>query len=169
MDAIKSSKLSAHISKPFDPSLCDDCQIRGYCIWKLKKEVVDEKIYSLKEFINQVPLRSPKPNLQKAYDAFHQDDYETAILLFRASLSNGNTEDGVYLGLALSYFFEKDYESASYYIYYFSNKLYGVPANYISSFIDICNENLNATFNEALSDTRPVYSVLKDTMPIQIS
>ena len=53
-----------------------------------------------------------KYHLQVACDAFHQEDYETAILNFRAVLEVGNFYEAI-IGLAVAYFMVKDYENAA--------------------------------------------------------
>ena len=53
-----------------------------------------------------------KFHLQVACNAFHQEDYETAILNFRAVLEVGNFYEAI-IGLAVACFMVKDYENAA--------------------------------------------------------
>ena len=98
--------------------LCDECEALGYC--RLDNNKLSTIRYTIKDYLNLVPVsiyggklgKYSKFHLQVACDAFHQEDYETAILNFRAVLEVGNFYEAV-IGLAVACFMVKDYENAA--------------------------------------------------------
>lgn len=118
--------------------LCDYCLTFGWCM-KYNSDYSDnqEEIlkfgiedysnnqeeslkFGIKDYLNLVPTivecgqygKYSKFHLQVACDAFHQEDYETAILNFRAALEV-NTFYVAVIGVALAYFMVKDYDNAA--------------------------------------------------------
>lgn len=53
-----------------------------------------------------------KKPLQTAYEAFHQQDYETAILNYKAVLAQNPLNKAAHLGLAIALYFNHKYEGA---------------------------------------------------------
>ena len=104
--------------------------------------------YPVKVFENMIPLRAEnnnnyiRSNLQKAYDAFHQEDYETAVLLFRMLLTDYNKPEELNLYAAVSYFFAADYENAVTFMNYYSEKPYGYDRVMGNAFIDLCCDKM---------------------------
>jgi hypothetical protein len=98
--------------------LCDECKALGYC--RLSINQFSNKKFTVKDYLNLVPAqfyggkmgKYSKFHLQVACDAFHQEDYETAILNFRAVLEAVNDYDA-FIGLAVAYFMVKDYDNAA--------------------------------------------------------
>ena len=117
-----------------DEPLCDECKELGYCkeTWATEKtyrneifnssKPIDEneKVISLKGLLQLVPLRVPdsrfgdytKKHLQEAFDSFHQEDYETALLHFLAVLEANSNISVVFLGTSLCYYMQGDIENA---------------------------------------------------------
>ena len=111
-----------------DPFLCQECQKLGYCRLaaenRKKKEQAAERnkaefVMADQDIRNLVPLNSRDArgkysgeHLQVAYEAFHQEDYETAILHFMAVLESGIQRQAAELGLAVSHYFMKNHETA---------------------------------------------------------
>ena len=95
-----------------------------------------------------IPLRAEnnnnyiRSNLQKAYDAFHQEDYETAVLLFRMLLSDYNKPEELNLYAAVAYFFAGDYENAVTFMNYYSERPYGYDRVMGNAFIDLCCDKM---------------------------
>ena len=108
-----------------------------------------KRVFPLKYFENLIPLRANnnnnyiRSNLQKAFDAFHQEDYETAVLLFRMLLTEYNKFEDFNLYAAISYFFEGDYENAVTFMNYYSEKTYGYDRVMGNAFIDLCCDKMN--------------------------
>ena len=102
-----------------------------------------KRVFPLKYFENLIPLRAQnnnnyiRSNLQKAFDAFHQEDYETAVLLFRMLLTEYNKFEDFNLYAAISYFFEGDYENAVMFMNYYSEKTYSYDRVMGNAFIDL--------------------------------
>ena len=107
-----------------------------------------KRVFPVKYFENLIPLRAEnnnnyiKKNLQKAFDAFHQEDYETAVLLFRMLLTEYNKFEDFNLYAAISYFFEGDYENAVTFMNYYSEKMYGYDKVMGNAFIDLCCDKM---------------------------
>ena len=105
--------------------------------------------FPLKYFENLIPLRAEnnnnyiKSNLQKAFDAFHQEDYETAVLLLRMLLSDYTKPEALNLYAAIAYFFEGDYDNAITFMNYYGEKPYGYDQEMANAFIDLCCKKLN--------------------------
>lgn len=110
----------------------EQCKILGYCVRAKAREREEmeeqEKAYRMSsEFIGKiVPLSVNSENsfhigqysekhLQTAFDAFHQQDYETAVLHCKAIVQE-NPECGVaYVCLAVSEYYRQNFEEANYY------------------------------------------------------
>lgn len=141
------------------PLLCDRCQYAGKCLEyhrtptpKLKSEydldnkilplntrdfTSDSKYRSLSALINQLPIRVEgtrfsrftKLHLDKGFEAFHQKDYETALINLLAAFDGISQVKEVLLCISLCHFFLGDYDNAvvvanvynSRYSYYFSS------------------------------------------------
>lgn len=106
--------------------------------------------YNLADVKNLIPLRAidsqdfhynnyTKDNLQKAFDTFHQEDYETAILIFKKIVEVNFEMKEVYLYLGISYYCFKDYENASQFISYYGDNKYGINRDLISGLLDFCS------------------------------
>lgn len=110
----------------------DKCNKLGYCIIRHAKYKVElaerEKAYRMKEdFIGHlIPLivaKDPinhigeysRQHLQMALDAYHQQDYETAILHCKAVIQENGFGVIAYLCIAVSEYYQGNYEEASYY------------------------------------------------------
>ena len=109
------------------------------------KDVAGSKrLFPIKYFENLIPLRAEnnnnyiKSNLQKAFDAFHQEDYESAVLLFRMLLSDYNKPDELNLYAAVAYFFAGDYDNAVTFMHYYGERPYGHDRVMGNAFIDLC-------------------------------
>jgi hypothetical protein len=98
--------------------LCDECEALGYC--RLSNNKLSSKRFTVKDYLNLVPAhfycgkmgKYSKFHLQVACDAFHQEDYETAILNFRAVLEADDYYNAI-IGLAVACFMVKDYDNAA--------------------------------------------------------
>jgi|GEM_PF-4083912 len=109
-------------------ALCEFCKEAGFCRGMEFKFIVDTvheiKQFNIKEYLSLVPLRATdyrynhftKKYIQTAFDAFHQEDYETALLNFRVIESECQSYIDVLIGLSLSCFMVKDYEKAIYFM-----------------------------------------------------
>ena len=110
---------------------------------------VNKPQYPVKVFENMIPIRAEnnnnyiRSNLQKAYDAFHQEDYETAVLLFRMLLSDYSKPDELNLYAAISYFFAEDYENAARFMEYYREKSFAYDTRKGAAFLDMCIERIN--------------------------
>ena len=112
-------------------SLCDECKSLGYCkafasdAYKELHEVATSTLrnpaFDLTHYTAKIPFRVDvklglseyaKVHLQTAYDAFHQDDYETALLHFKSVAVGGSNYLGADYFLALSYFMLGNYQMA---------------------------------------------------------
>ena len=93
-----------------------------------------------------------KFHLQVACNAFHQEDYETAILNFSAVLEVGNFYEAV-IGLAVTCFMVKDYENASIFIERYETRY---PEDIIEKFKEEINRlsiNTATIKEEAIAET----------------
>ena len=147
-------KLKKAISKLPPMILCDKCKALGYCRALTEEDFSESKrLYSIKDFESMIPIRAVSSNalhynnyavdtLQKAFDAFHQNDYETAILLFRMIINDNAELHEANLYVAISYLFTEDYENASRFVIYNSDDRYGMDRNMISGFLDLCTEKI---------------------------
>ena len=110
---------------------------------------VNRPQYNVKDFENMIPLRAEnnnnyiRSNLQKAFDAFHQEDYETAVLLFRMLLSDYSKPEELNLYAAISYFFAKDFENAARFMEYYREKSFAYDTRKGAAFLDLCSEKIN--------------------------
>lgn len=118
---------ASHFNKApgeFISYLCEECKRLGYCKSRHEKAEAEARIknvirFNIKDYLKQVPLQIEdsyydpfsKFHLQEACDAFHQADYETAILNFRAVTSVMGSFSIAIIGAALSYFMLKDYDT----------------------------------------------------------
>ena len=93
-----------------------------------------------------------KFHLQVACNAFHQEDYETAILNFRAVLEVGNFYEAI-IGLAVAYFMVKDYKNTSIFIERYKTRY---PEDIIESLkndISTLATNIATIKEEAIAET----------------
>ncbi len=115
-------------------SLCESCRKLGYCregrINLLMEKPIEprwEKAltrpvnFNLKYYCAKIPLRVPegttlnefgRKHLQIAYDAFHQDDFETALLNYKCIDHGGAYNNQPDYFLALTFFLLGNYENA---------------------------------------------------------
>ncbi len=128
-----------------DSPLCLDCRKLGYCRQLKSEEVVTK--YSLKDYISLVPLQVSNSRLgnysrhhvQHAHDAFHQEDYETAILNYKAAMEGSGDVEEILIGLALSYYCIEDLENASKFMQQYADKVYSSKLKDVAnSFMDVC-------------------------------
>ncbi len=73
--------------------------------------------FEVKRLKHLVPFKayqrtSPSPQLQKAHDLFHNDQYTEAVELYKELLVTRNDLDEAKAGLAISYFILEEYEHA---------------------------------------------------------
>lgn len=120
-----SDEMWAAIDKLPPLILCDACKALGYCRDSgshLREMLYYEETFDLKKYLNRVPVTAvinyrnstfERKHLQAAYDAFHQDDFETALLNFKAAGESNNPDAPVSYSLALTYFMMEDYEQAA--------------------------------------------------------
>ncbi len=84
-----------------------------------------------------------KKHLQLAYDAFHQQDYETARLQFHIVLKKRGKLEEALIGLAITYFHLGDYENA--FLYMWKNgELKDHESGIVNLFKDTCIEAMAA-------------------------
>ncbi len=104
-------------------NFCDHCKILGYCVASknMRTYVQSDFVrFTVKDYLDLVPVQIKgaqfgnysKLHLQIAYDAFHQQDYETAILHFRAVVDVIGFNKEVTTSLVVANFMAKDYENA---------------------------------------------------------
>lgn len=135
-----------HGVRPFFDGPCDECKAFGKC--KLNNRV-EYKIwngdYSLEDFVRSlVPYSANdtrgafiREHMQAAYDAFHDQDYETAGLHFMTIINERPKEPIVFLGLASIKYFLKDYaEAIEYAKQYAAHRMFG--SNRVRFFIKCC-------------------------------
>jgi len=144
--------------------LCDECKEVGYCMLSPKHlksktqhefsdlPVVSDELFNknqlekyFKFLMNSVPLRvnqnkyndfSPK-NLDKGFEAFHQENYETALFHFSTPFDGPREIKEVLLGTALCHFMLGDYENASSVSTLYTSKF--SPYEYdLEKLIDLC-------------------------------
>ena len=161
-----------------DEPLCDECKELGYCKETLamekrakassyipeelpKVEMLKENknVSSLKELLNLVPLHAhkgrfgdyTKKHLQTAYDAFHQEDYETALLNFLTVLETNSNVSDAFLGTAICYYMLGDFEKALGYSHYLENISRVGSELLLKSFFDLCaTEKKKVEVNEGV-------------------
>lgn len=137
--------------------LCNDCKPFGYCKYAEKLEQLQlrllelPKLFSFSDFAKHIPVQSFNGNLgvytnkhlQIACDAFHQEDYETALLNFKAALEGRANLNYAHLGLALCYFKMNNFEMALIHIEYHCNANwhYGV-STMVQHFRTLCEIGL---------------------------
>ncbi len=121
-----------------DLFLCNECKILGYCKVEQLRQNLQEKLHGIpksftfKDYAKYIPIQSfngsygayTNKHLQLGCDAFHQEDYETAFIHFKAALEARSNIDFVYLALALCCFKMNDFEMALLYNEYKANQLY---------------------------------------------
>ena len=163
-----------------DITLCNKCKPLGFCLAAKDENnsVLQSKLlnYNLADVKNLIPIRAinsqdfhyndyAKDNLQKAFDAFHQDDYETAILLFRMIVDDNAQMKDVHLYLGISYFFNKDYENALSFISYYLDREYTSKTELLSWLLDLCSN----VKNESTVPIPPQKSLLNCTVDCKIT
>ena len=148
-----------------DLILCNKCKPAGYCLASTEQhDLYCSKLmqFDFRDVKNLIPIRAKnsqnfhyndyaKDNLQKAFDAFHQDDYETEILLFRMIVDDNAQMKDVHLYLGISYFFNKDYENALSFISYYLDKEYTSKTEMISWLLDLCSDVKNHPSEDILN------------------
>ena len=148
-----------------DLILCNKCKRAGFCLASTEQhDLYYSKLmqFDYKDLQNLIPIRAinsqdfhyndyAKDNLQKAFDAFHQEDYVTAVLLFRMIVDDNAQMKDVHLYLGISYFFYKDYENALSFINYYLDREYTSKIEMISCLLDLCNEVKNQHSEDILN------------------
>ncbi len=133
----KQNRKSSTNKKVLDPKmgvyLCDECQSLGFCRlsmrdfenkWSLGKTAYrrwkEQVIMNDIDIQNLIPVKADfvkgkytKEHYQMAFDAFHQQDYETAYLHFKAVEEYITDEHGVNMGIAVCLYFMKAYTEAA--------------------------------------------------------
>ena len=111
-----------------NPFLCNDCKKLGYCRlaaeehrMKGEAERLTKAMFRMEDadIRNLVPLNRKgitsayiREHLETADLAFHQEDYETAILHYQAVLEGCPSQNTTHIFLAVSFYFMRDFESA---------------------------------------------------------
>ena len=141
-----------HYSLP-DLTLCNKCKHLGYCLAAVDENnsVLQSKLLNIDiaDIKSLIPIRAihsqafhyngyAKDSLQKAFDAFHQDDYETSIHIFTEIFEDNGQMKDIHLYLGISHFCINDYENASRFIGYYVDKDYRNNEERISSLLDLC-------------------------------
>ena len=133
----------------FNKTLCPLCQPYGHCRNTLPP-LPQTKQYQLQDYLDMVPLhvvnagmvrcnKAGKLHLTNAYDAFHQQDYETAMLQFHTVLEESATVEEALIGLAIAYYFMGDFENANRYMMYYGDiKPFQPATDIVNSFQDLC-------------------------------
>ncbi len=125
------TKLKKHPLHLPDLMLCDDCVGLGYCKEyasdhlpepsKIATRIEVTRPFNLNYYTAKIPLRVDsklglsryaKEHLQTAYGAFHQDDFETALLHFKSVEPGGAYYYHSDYFLALTYFMLGNYQMA---------------------------------------------------------
>ena len=145
--------------------LCDECKALGYCRVGREKENItyNSRVikFDIEKYKKYVLLRIDgsrygqysKFHLQAALDAFHQEDYETAILHFRATIENAAHLTEAYYGLTLSYFITKDYENAMTFAERCNGNLEALKEEIVRCYNnDIANKKLESDIQKILDD-----------------
>lgn len=141
--------------------LCDECRKDGYCKLNNSPKATLKPLYDLQYYVNMIPLRVKNTDLVKSssftqqymqhgLDAFHQEDYESALLHFRVILKECNSFYEINIAVALCYFYLHDYEQASLFMQYFEDKPYIIKINFVNNFIDICLQQIKNQRQEEL-------------------
>ena len=129
--------------------LCLHCKPQGRCLASFS-QLTPTKLYLPQDYLDMVPLhvvnagmvrcnKAGKLHLQNAYDAFHQQDYETAMLQFHTVLEESATVEEALIGLAIAYYFMGDFENANRYMMYYGDiKLFQPATDIVNSFQDLC-------------------------------
>lgn len=144
-----------HFRSP-DIELCDECKKLGYCkeststhmqeSYEMATSVQVNRPFDLKYYTAKIPLRVngneifsqyTREHLQTAYDAFHQDDFETALLHFKSVEPGGNYSQSDYF-LALTYFMLGNYEMANAHMQACTDRSF-YKAEDFTSFLDECS------------------------------
>ena len=137
--------------------LCDECRSLGYC--KLRKpgetshvaptyqaSVLKKVPFNIEYYKNKISFRvsshegfsaSAKQHLQVAYDSFHQEDYETALLNFKSVERGGTYNDGRDYFLAVTNFLLGRYREASLHMQLSAENTYYREEDF-SPFLDEC-------------------------------
>ncbi len=156
--------------------LCDECKLLGYCkgyrldnfklpnkfITKVRKNSFDLNYYTAKipfrVSTNEGYSHYAKEYLQKAYDAFHTDDFETALLHFKTVEPGGANYSNSNYFLALTYFMMGDYEMSHLHMQICMDNTYYTREDF-TSFLDECsNLSGSALFNELQSGDKLIIS-----------
>ncbi len=157
-----------------DEPLCEECKELGYCKLDIRLKNVSrnssyvpeplpnvefkndsKQIVSLKGLLQLVPLRVPdsrfgdytKKHLQEAFDSFHQEDYETALLHFLAVLEANSNIPVVFLGTSLCYYMQGDIENAICFSQIYADKNRG-DGEHVLQFFEEQNNLKKAAINE---------------------
>jgi len=142
-----------------DPFLCSDCQKLGYCR-KSREGVIEDLLPKYYEVLskhnpehhymkdiditNLVPVKTMVKDfmttagkkLQQAHDLFHQKEYEQASYLYRDLLTQRADYHEAVIGLAVCYYFMKQYEEAASIALSINHYSFD---RYASQFIDTCS------------------------------
>ena len=141
-----------------DPTqLCDECKAVGFCRnfhpEEFRAKLKDlEKAFRMpeEEIKNMVPLKENNvtwelfgkgrtKHLQIAHDAFHQDDFETAVLNYESILQEYSYDETAHIYLGVCYYLLGNYDKA---IDHASriNRSYSNISNFILHFQNVMND-----------------------------
>lgn len=157
-----------------DLMFCDECKLFGYCkeknaklydqMWEHRNSIQINQTFDLNSYTVKIPLRVEDKNrlsvyaakhVQIAYDAFHQDDFETALLHFKSaelSPSSGTNPD---FFLAVTYFLMGNYPTALSQMYALIGNRYAENEK-VLAFIDECSRRVQHAIAENKAEVVPV-------------
>ena len=140
-----------------DLELCDECKMLGYCKEyqfntikepnEFATEVQRNLCFDLNYYMAKIPFRVStnecfsqyaKTHLQNAYDAFHVDDFETALLHFKAVEPGAANYSTSNYFLALTYFMLGNYEMSHLHMQICMDHTYYTNEDF-TSFLDECS------------------------------
>ena len=175
------TKLKTHLLHLPDLMLCDECMGLGYCkeyasdhMPEPPKIVTRMKVtprFNLSYYTAKIPLRVDsklglsryaKEHLQTAYDAFHQDDFETALLHFKSVEPGGAYYYHSDYFLALTYFMLDNYQMADAHMQACSDHAF-FRAEDLTPFLDECSwrsDTALAEEEDSIIATKPVCSLV---------
>jgi hypothetical protein len=184
--------MQPYSSTTNNPFLCNDCQKLGYCR-KSREAAIAEMLPKYYEVLskpnpqyhymkdtdiaNLVPIKTmvrdshtnTGKKLQKAHDLFHQYEYEQASYLYRDLLTHRADYQEAALGLAVCYYFMKEYEEAAVTVSYVDSVSLRKS---IPEFLNACERVLkseieNKTAVESINKNSKPLHVIKDVCGIE--
>ena len=158
----REKRLEKAIADIFNPDvLCSECEELGYCKYDRQEAIQEEReavFLRDDEICNLVPIHFDdeywrhtgnysKKHLKAAFEAFHQQDYQTSILNAQAVIDENKTLAAPYLVIAVCQYFLGDYaEAINHYDIYLGNIQY-IPQDSrdkMHYFIWHCENKLNS-------------------------